>query len=96
MEPALPLPNEVLEEIFQYLSPHDLCSCALVCKHFLSIVRSQSLWDGVFIPHELQPSNTAIKGDENDPGAPSPRVCNCAVVVGSSMWIHGGGLGDPL
>ncbi|KAK7086648.1 hypothetical protein SK128_020103 [Halocaridina rubra] len=42
------LPFEVLEEIFQYMSPQDLGRCAQVCNSWNNAAYSPSLWKAIF------------------------------------------------
>lgn len=46
--PVPSLPNEILVEIFQYLTPPDLGRCAQVCSLWNSAVFSPSLWNAVY------------------------------------------------
>ena len=51
------LPNELLLQIFAYLSPRDLCRCAQVCRQW-----SEVSWDGL-LWQELHPVQWIFRDD---------------------------------
>ena len=73
------LPEEMLLKVMSYLDVKSVLNAACVCKHWLAVSESKSLWDHFYRLHTLQSlkSTTSLTLNELNSKCNNPKDDDC-------------------